>query len=157
MVSLTLFWSSNDPPPRQNGNLNVAARSRTTGSRSTGVRPHFYPHSSTSNHTFTPWPKHTEHFHQQAALMRLTGQLSLHACCQADISLTIEPDIGTGQTLLVFAVYAPTLMLVLPPHRAILLTSSSTAAALLRLAQGQSSCGLLKSKRNHTFSPLLRH
>ena len=157
MVSLTLFWSSNYPPPKQNGNLNVAARSLITGSRSTGARPHFYPRSSTSNLTFTHWQRHTEHSHQQAALMRLTGQLLLRACCQVDILPTTEPDIGTGQTLLVFAVYAPTLMLVLPPHRAILLTSSSTAVALLRLAQGQSSCGLLKLKRNPTFSPLLRH
>ena len=146
MVSLTLFWSSNDPPPRQNGNLNVAARSPTTGSRSKGVRPHFYPHSSTSNHTFTPWPKHTEHFHQQAALMRLTGQLSLLACCQVDILLTTEPDIGIGRTLLVFAASAPTLMLVVPPHWAILPTSSSTAVALLSPAQRQSGSGLVKLK-----------
>ena len=157
MVSLTLFWSSNYPPPKQNGNLNVAARSLITGSRSTGARPHFYPRSSTSNLTFTHWRRHTELSHQQAALMRLTGQQSLHACCQVDTLPTTEPDIGIGLTLQDSAVCAPTLMLVVPPHRVILPTSSSSAAAWLRLAQGQSSCGLLKLKRNPTFSPLLRH
>ena len=150
MVSVTLFWSSNYPPPKQNGNLNVAARSLITGSRSIGVRQHFCPLSPTSNHTFTHWPRPTEHFPQQAAHMRLKGQLSLRACCQVDILPTTERDIGIGQTLLVTAASAPTSMWGVPPLLAISPISSSTAQALPRQEQEQLSSGLCKLQRSPT-------
>ena len=151
------FLSSSFPQLKQNGNPNVAARSLITGSRSTGGKPHFYNHSSTSNHIFTRWPGPTGRFPQQVALMRLTGQQSSRACCLVVISPTTGQDIGTGQIRLVFAASTPTLMLVVPAHLAILPTSSSFVVALPRRAQGQSSSGLLKSKSNPTSSPLLKH
>ena len=128
------FLSSSSPQLKQNGNPNVAARSLITGSRSTGGRPHFYHRLCISNHIFTHWLTPTEHFPQQAVRMRLIGQPSSPACCLVVILPTIGQDIGTGQTLLVFAASAPTLMLVVPPHLAISPTSFSTAVLLLRHA-----------------------